>query len=319
MRLALRGVLLAFAALLAAPVCAQDIRTAPQFSDTDARGAITHALRLLPQVNCGRERCAAATPEEFAMPPVQVGDARLALLTAVKSAQLAWCGLDWQTRTHAYMMSIFEQKYGSNTRAIALLRMIHAIEQGRVYTNLQVLKTCTPRRKAELNEENPPVVESVSQEVIQQMLRDESVTKMLRLALDRMPDAFCGPNKKCAPATPEEKAHPPVSIEDARRAMTAGLMSGTAQLCGLNWKRRVFAPMMAYHRKKAKMNGRQLAIMGMLHGTMQGYMLAGYRRRGEVCTPDLRADIEKRLSAPPKKSAPGGEPKSRRPGSKPKR
>ncbi len=318
MRIAPGVGLLAFAAaiMFAVPVCAQGLRTAPQFSANDAKGAIRQALRMLPKVNCGGKRCAPPTPEEFATPPVRIEDARLALRTGVKSAQLAWCGLEWETRTHAFMMRIFAQKYGSNVRAMALLRMIHAIQQGRVYTNLQVLKTCTPRMRAELDEQNPAVVQSMSHQIVERLLRAESVTKMLRLVLDRMPEAFCGPKKKCAPATAEEKAHPPVSIEDARRAMTAGLISGTAQHCGLNWKRRVFAPMMAFHRKK--MNRRQLAIMGMLHGTMQGYMLAGYRQRGEACTPELRADVKKRLSAPPPKSAPGSKPKSGKPKSKSK-
>jgi hypothetical protein len=313
MRSTFQCVLLTLAIMTALPVSAQGINSPPQFSDRDAKGAIMHALRMLPKVNCGGKRCAPPTPEEFATPPVRIEDARLALLTAVRSAQLAWCGLDWQTRTHTFMMRIFAQKYGSNVRAIALLRLIHAVQQGRIYTNLQVLKTCTPRVRAELDEQNPSVVQSFSHQIVEQMLRDDSVKRMLQLVLDRMPQALCGPKKKCAPATPEEKANPPVSVEDARQAMTAGVMSGTAQHCGLDWKRRVFAPMMAYHRKKAKMSDRQLAMMSLLHGSMQGYMLAGYRKRGEACTPKVRADLEKRLSAP------DGKPKSKaKPKPKPK-
>ena len=304
MRMTFRGFLLALAIVVAAPVRAQDIHTPPQFSDRDAKGAIANALQLLPQVNCGAARCAPPAQEEFATPPVQVEDARFALRTGARSGLLAWCGLDWQTRTHAFMMRAFAQKYGSNERAIAVLRMIHAVQQGRDYTNLQVLKTCTPQMRADLDEQNPSVVQSASQQMIEQVLRDESVTKMLQLVLDKMPDTLCGPKKKCKPATPEERAHPPVSVEEGRRAMGAGLMSGTAQHCGLDWMRHVFVPMMAYHRQKMKMGDRQIAIMGILHGTMQGYMLAGYKQRGEGCPPEMRAGLEKRFSTPAAKPKP---------------
>lgn len=303
MRKTFRGLLLACGLLAAAPVSAQDIHTPPQFSEGDAKGAIIDALRRLSQVNCGRDRCTPATPEEFATPPVQIEDARFALRTGAKSAQLAWCGLDWLTRTHAFMMRAFQQKYGANERAIAVLRMIHAVQQGRNYSNLQVLKTCTPRMRAELEEQNPPVIQTASQQMIEQVLRDESVSKMLQLVLDRMPEANCGPQKKCDPATAEEKAKPPVSIEDGRRAMAAGLMSGTAKHCNLDWKQKIFLPMMAYHRRKLHMNDRQMAITSVLHSTMQAFMLAGYQQRGEVCSEAMRTDISNRLDATGKASA----------------
>ena len=84
MRIAPGVGLLAFAAaiMFAVPVCAQGLRTAPQFSANDAKGAIRQALRMLPKVNCGGKRCAPPTPEEFATPPVRIEDARLACLAS---------------------------------------------------------------------------------------------------------------------------------------------------------------------------------------------------------------------------------------------
>jgi hypothetical protein len=130
------------------------------------------------------------------------------------------------------------------------------------------------------------------------MLREDSVERMLQLALKRLPQAMCGKGKRCAPLTPEEKSKPPLSIEQARSAMTAGVLSGTAQHCQLDWKKRVFLPFMAYHRYKLKLSGRQLALLNILHGSMQDYVRTGFKRTKEKCSPKMRADLEKKIAKP---------------------
>lgn len=289
------GFLFAFALVAATPGRCQDINAPLNFSETEVMTAIASALPLLPRINCGNAQCAAPTPDEFSKPPIDVNDARFALRMGTKSAYLNWCGLDWRSRTYEIMMQAFRQKYNGDTRRLALLHMIHSMRQSRDFTNLQVLKTCSAQTRAELDAQNPLIIAAGSMEGL---FNDEVVAKMLQVVLDKLPKSMCSGKKRCAPATPEEKAKPPVSVDDARAAMRAGQMSGSAEHCGLEWKKRVFGAMLTHHRKTRKMNERQLAIMSLLHGLTQGYLTAHYKTRGETCSPEMRRDLEEKLAKP---------------------
>lgn len=296
-RLLVSGVLLVATAVMQTAT-AQDIRTPPVFGESDVKGAIAEALRAMPQVKCNGAPCAAATPQEFATPPVTMDEARMAMIVGTKSAQLHWCGLEWQGRTYAMMMRSLSRKYQPDDRGLQVLKMIHAQQLGRDYTNLQVLRTCSPETKAELDTENPTVLQEAGTVPIDVMLRDDAVKRMLQLALERINEAMCSEKTHCAPATAEEKTNPPISLELARTAMTAGVLSGSAQHCNMDWKKRVFLPFMAHHRNVAKLNERQFALIGILHGSMQNYMLAGFKQRNEPCTPEMKADLEKKIGKP---------------------
>lgn len=288
------GFLFAFAVVAATPARCQDINNSQNFSEAEVMTAIAGALPLLPRINCGNGPCAAPAPEEFSKPPIDLHDARLALRMGTKSAQLNWCGLDWHSRTYEIMMQAFRQKYNGDPRRLALLHMIHSMRQSRDYTNLQVLKTCSAKTRAELDAQNPLIIAAGSMEGL---FNDDVVAKMLQIVLDKLPETMCTVKKRCAAVTPEEKATPPVSIDDARAAMRAGQLSGSAQHCGLEWKKRVLAVMITQYRKK-KMNDRQLAIMSLLHGLTQGYLAAHYKVRGETCSAEMRNDIDAKLAKP---------------------
>ncbi len=267
----------------------------PFFTRTDAEAAINRALMLLPRVKCGKEQCAPATTEEFVSPPVEAGDAREALLVGARSALLKWCGLKWEERAFPMMMQQFQQRGIQNARSLAILGIIHNEQFGKDYGNLQALKTCGEELRASLDEQHPPLELPPWQRTVNNVLLDESVADMLQRVLGEIEKSRCGPIL-CAAATDDEKASPPVTIEQARRAMRVGLLSGTAQYCGLDWQKRVFFPFMAMHRNGLKMSTRQLTIVSMLHGTMQGYMFETYKKRGEPCTENLRSSLEKHLS-----------------------
>lgn len=296
--MSVRSLVFVLGALMAAPsfALAQDGETLPHFSLRDAENAIQQALASLPRINCGKEPCAAATPEEFATPPVEIDDARLALITGARSARLRWCGLEWQERAFPYMMQNFQQKGIHSMRALAVLQLIHTAQFAKDYGNLQVLKTCSETLKATLDKEHPRLELPPWQGTVNNALLDESVATMLQRVLSEIQSSRCGP-ELCAPATEEEKAAPPVSTEEARRAMKVGLLSGTADYCGFDWQKRVFFPFMAYHSRTLKMSTRQLAIVSMLHGTMHGFILDGYKKRGEPCTDQMKQSLEKQLSS----------------------
>lgn len=295
MRITLVGLFTALLLAATVPATAQDYRRAPVFAERDVKTAIAEALRAMPTVKCGGVPCAAPTVEEFMQPPVQDEEARLALITGAKSALLSWCGLDWQSRTYTMMMRAFLSRYQPHDRGLQVLKMIHAMQLGRDVTNLQMLKTCPPEFRAEQEALHPSIIEENAAPPAEALLRDDAVARMLQLVLDRLPEAMCGTKKRCTPPTPEEKAKPPLSVEDARLAMKAGILSGNAQHCSLDWKSKVFAPLMTQGRRKLKMNDRQLAMLGILHGAMQEYALAGLKARGGTCTAAIKADIQKKM------------------------
>jgi hypothetical protein len=292
MRLSFSGFGLVLLFMAATPVFAQDINTPLQFSDNDAREAIASALPMLPKLTCGDKQCTPPTPEEFANPPIDVDDARIAMRVGIKSAQLSWCGLDWRSRTYEAMMQMFRYKYKSNMRALALLHTIHTVQYGRIYTNLQVLKTCSPETRTDLDEQNPKIA---ALDQITSLMQDDVVAKMLSVVLDKLPEAMCSPTKHCAPATAEEKAKPPVSMEQARSVVKAGILSGSAEHCGLDWKRRVFMPALSYYRNKEKMNDRQIAILSILHSIIQGYTATHHKMYSEACTVEARQKLDEKL------------------------
>lgn len=274
---------------------AQDIERMPFFNRSNAIAAIERALSLLPRVKCGKEQCAPATTEEFASPPVDPGDAREALLVGAKSARLKWCGLKWQERAFPAMMQEFQQRGIHNTRKLAILGLIHNEQFNKDYANLQALKTCDDGLRETLDKQNPSIEIPSWQHVVNKAFLDQSVADMLQRVLSEIQKSRCGPIL-CTPATDEEKANPPVTVEQARRAMKIGLLSGAAEFCGIDWKKRIFFPFMAAHRNGLKMSTRQLAIVSMLHGTMQGFVLESYQKHEQSCPEKLKANLEKQLS-----------------------
>ncbi len=274
---------------------AQETDRPAYFSTHDAEAAIQRALEELPNAKCGKDPCAAATTEEYADPPIELGDARLALLTGANSAKLKWCGLDWQQRSFPIMMEAFQQKGIHNLRLLMLLQIIHNIQFVKDYAGLQALKTCTDDVRASLDKANPPYQAPPWQRTVNNALLDQSVAAMLQRVLGEIQNARCG-EENCAPATVEEKANPPVSIEEARQAMKVGLLSGAAEFCGLDWQHRVFLPFMAHHRHVLNMSMRQLAIVGTLVSTMQGFIVENYKKRGQPCTDAFKQMLAQHLA-----------------------
>jgi hypothetical protein len=119
------------------------------------------------------------------------------------------------------------------------------------------------------------------------LLTDEKVREALQTALSHIHRARCEGLQPCAPATANEVRTPPISLDQARAAIRAGLASGGMQWCRLDWQQRSFRPMMDHHRKVVGLNERQMALMGLLHGMHQGMMI---RTMGDrECTPEMRA------------------------------
>jgi hypothetical protein len=132
----------------------------------------------------------------------------------------------------------------------------------------------------------------------EQRLSDEMVQRYLMLGLQNMPRLRCEGDRPCAPASPQELANPPLSIAEARAVLQRGILSGAAQHCGLDWRRRNFEPMMAHWRTRMRKTERTMALVGVLHGIMQGQAEGALAARG-ACTDAGRANIDKQLAFRP--------------------
>lgn len=288
-------VLLWLFALMPGNAFGQTTETIPFFSLTEASNAVIRALRALPTVKCGNELCAAATTEERASPPLSPEEARIVMLTGAKSARLKWCGLNWQDRAFSALMLRLQAQGVYDTRKLALIQLIHDTQFSKDYLGLQALKVCDEDLRASLDETNPEVKVERWRRMASNLLLDASVENILSRVLNDIHKSRCGP-VRCAPATADEKANPPLTIDQARQAMRVGLFSGAAKFCALDWRRAVFFPFMAHHRSQLKMSTRQLAMISMLHGTMQGFILEKYKEHEKQCSSTMRENLEQDLS-----------------------
>jgi hypothetical protein len=128
------------------------------------------------------------------------------------------------------------------------------------------------------------------------LLTDDKVREALHAALKNIGQARCETFQPCAPATPDELRTPPISLEQARSAIRAGLASGGMEWCKLDWQQRSFRPMMEHFRRTAGLNERQMALMALLHGMHQGMVM--HRLGKQECTPEMRV----KLQSPPERS-----------------
>jgi hypothetical protein len=295
MRLGLLPLAIAVFVFLAAPARAADGEETPFFNRNDVRNAIHRALTVVHKAKCGKENCAPATTEEFVTPPVDQEEARMALIVATKSARLQWCGLEWKERTYPFLLQSLQGRGIHNTRVLALVNLIHGEQFSRDYTNLQALKTCSAEEKALLDKQHPAVEIPQWQRVVNNALLDHQVADMVQRVLGEIHKTKCGVDP-CTPATEEEKAKPPISIDGARQAMKVGLMSGVAEFCGIDWKNRIFLPYMSHQARAQLLTTRQLAIVSMLFGTMQGYIVDNYRKHEKECSDKMRESLEKQLT-----------------------
>jgi hypothetical protein len=125
---------------------------------------------------------------------------------------------------------------------------------------------------------------------------DDSVQKLLLLALNNIGRGLCENNKPCAPATDDERASPPITIAEARLVVQRGALSAAAEHCGLDWRKRNFIPMMAYWRQVMKKNERQLTLIAILHGMTMEFGKLGFK---DACTEQMREGLDRQMTFRP--------------------
>jgi len=127
-------------------------------------------------------------------------------------------------------------------------------------------------------------------------LSDEQVQRLLMLAIDNIGRGLCEDKKPCTPATAEERANPPITIAEARLVIHRGALSAVAEQCGLDWRARNYLPMTAYWRHKTNKSERQMTLIALLHGIMQGMSKPDSKL---ACTAEMRQNVDRQLTFRP--------------------
>src|SRR5262245_53703847 len=144
--------LLALGVILSIAASAQQ---EPEIPDAVVRKMIELGLRNIQRGLCGGlDGCAPATPEEFELPPITPGQARVAILTGTQSAFARWCGLDADRRSVAPMLRLVRQKLKFNERQVALVAVIHGIQQSIVSEQLKT-RECDKATRSRLDSQLP--------------------------------------------------------------------------------------------------------------------------------------------------------------------
>jgi len=125
--------------------------------------------------------------------------------------------------------------------------------------------------------------------------QDETVRQLLSLALDNIQEGLCANGQACSPATADERANPPLTINEAKAIVGRGVVSAMAERCGLDWRRLNYLPMMAYWRTTLKSPERKLTLISLLHGITQGQIEKALLKRGP-CSDGERRHIESSLT-----------------------
>ncbi|MDB5492331.1 MAG: hypothetical protein JWO78_2180 [Micavibrio sp.] len=128
----------------------------------------------------------------------------------------------------------------------------------------------------------------------QLQLPREAVENVSRSVHDHMAGAMISNDHIITEDEAKKLQYPLLPYDLREELIKLGSLSGMAQWCGLDWKKRNFFPLMAGLRSKKIYNDYQLAYAGMLHGHMQSVLLK--TQEGKICDDAIKANIDKNLT-----------------------
>lgn len=104
-------------------------------------------------------------------------------------------------------------------------------------------------------------------------LERDAVDRTTNFVRDRMNESLCAAMRRCVPETPAERARPMIPRDVELRIIDAGMISATADWCGIKSTPH-FLAMMDYERGSRRWDERQLTYIAFLHGSIQKTILA---------------------------------------------
>ena len=103
----------------------------------------------------GFNACEPATPEELEYPPITLDQARTAMLAGTRTALAHWCGLDADRRSVRPMQQHLRKVLRFNNRQVALMAVIHGVQQSAVAEQLKGQGACDQPTRARLDAQLP--------------------------------------------------------------------------------------------------------------------------------------------------------------------
>ena len=153
-RLPMTAIVLGIALMTAFGAMAQ--MAPPPIPDAVVRKMIELGLRNIDKAVCdGFNACAAATEAELKDPPISVEQARAVLLVGGRSAIAHWCGLDAERRSVLPLLTQLRRSKGYNERQLALMAVIHGIQQSIVLDQLKTKGECDADTRGKLDAQLP--------------------------------------------------------------------------------------------------------------------------------------------------------------------
>jgi hypothetical protein len=136
---------------------AQPAPPAPQtIPDEVVERVVRLGLQNIHRAVCdGFNACEPATAEELEYPPITLDQARTALATGMRTALAHWCGLDADRRSVLPMTRHLRKVLRFNNRQVALMAIIHGIQQGAVAEQLKARGACDAATRARLDAQLP--------------------------------------------------------------------------------------------------------------------------------------------------------------------
>jgi hypothetical protein len=128
----------------------------PTIPDGVVKGMLELGLKNIHRAACdGFNACAPTTPEELEFPPITIDQARVAVLTGTRTALAHWCGLDANRRSVLPMNRHLRKVLRFNNRQVALMAVIHGIQQSAIVEQLKAKGACDAATRARLDAQLP--------------------------------------------------------------------------------------------------------------------------------------------------------------------
>jgi len=128
----------------------------PAIPDAVVRKMIELGLKNIHRALCdGFNECKPATPAEYEKPPITIDQARVAVATGVRSAFARWCGFDADRRSVAPLLRQLRQGKQFNERQVALLAVIHGIQQNITGDQLKAQGECDEATRSKVDGQLP--------------------------------------------------------------------------------------------------------------------------------------------------------------------
>lgn len=103
----------------------------------------------------GFNQCTPATSDELENPPISLDQARAAILIGGRSAFATWCGLDANRRSVLPFLRQLRQSKLYDERQLALMAVIHGIQQGITTEQLKAQGDCDAATRTRLDGQLP--------------------------------------------------------------------------------------------------------------------------------------------------------------------